>query len=44
MPREPGTTSYFAIRIDDKNKPMIEQVSDQAGQALIDSRDPAPLH
>jgi len=43
LPREPGTTSYFAIRIDSKNKPMVERVSDEAGRALIDARSPAPI-
>lgn len=44
LPREPGTTSYFAIRIShDEHKPEIERVSEEAGRALIAARSPAPM-
>ena len=44
LPREPGTTGYYAIRIDrEGRKPEVTRLSDEAGQALVDSRSPAKV-
>jgi len=45
LPREPGSTSYFAIRISQgEHEPEIARVSEEAGRALMDARSPAPMH
>src|SRR5688572_16373508 len=44
LPREGGTTSWFAIRLrDGDRKPIVEQVPAEEGQALVADRDPAEL-
>lgn len=44
LPREPGTTSYYAIRIPrEGRKPEVTRLTDEAGRALIDSRSPAKV-
>ena len=42
LPREPGTTGYFAIRVDHSgHKPEVVQLSPVEGLALIEARSPA---
>jgi len=44
LPREPGTTGYYAIRIlHSGHKPEVTLLSDEAGKALIDARSPASV-
>jgi hypothetical protein len=44
LPREPGTSSYFAIRVSrEQRKPEIERVSEAAGRALMAARTPARM-
>lgn len=42
LPRTPGATAYFAIRIQHEgSKPEVAQLSSAAGEALIAARSPA---
>jgi hypothetical protein len=44
LPRDPGTTSYYAIRVTrEQRKPEIERVSEEAGRALMAARTPARM-
>jgi hypothetical protein len=44
LPREPGTTGYYSIRIPHEgHKPEVTLLSSEAGLALIDSRSPATI-
>jgi hypothetical protein len=44
LPREPGTTTYFAIHIIQKgHKPEIERLTEEKGRELISERSPAAL-
>ena len=44
LPREPGTTGYYAIRIvHSGHKPEVALLSSEAGRALIDARSPAAI-
>lgn len=44
LPREPGTASYYAIRIvQSGHKPEVALLSSEAGKALIQARSPAAV-
>ena len=44
LPREPGASGYYAIRIlHSGRKPEVARISDEAGKALIEARSPAAL-
>ena len=44
LPRDAGTTGYYAIRIlHSGHKPEVERLRDDAGKALIEARSPAKV-
>lgn len=44
LPREPGSTGYYAIRIlQSGRKPEVTLLSTEAGKALIEARSPAAI-
>lgn len=45
LPREPGATGWFVIRLrEGDRKPMVEEVTPEEGRALIAGMEPAKQH